>query len=76
MTPVLQPLDRMVNFPFKKYLKTKFSEYLMFANEKELFNIKLLNIKLNYFKSVFIHNKIYFCLAFLKVLGIITGEFP
>lgn len=35
MTPVLQPLDRMVNFPFKKYLKTKFSEYLMFANEKE-----------------------------------------
>jgi len=27
MTSVLQPLDRCINFPFKKYLKLKFSEY-------------------------------------------------
>ena len=27
MTSVLQPLDRCINFPFKKYLKLKFSEF-------------------------------------------------
>ena len=35
MTSVLQPLDRMINFPFKKYLKTKYSEFLLFENSKE-----------------------------------------
>jgi len=36
MTPVYNHLlDRMVNFPYKKYLKTKFIEYLMLENEKK-----------------------------------------
>ena len=36
MTSVLQPLDRMINFPFKKYLKNKFTDFLLFdQNEKE-----------------------------------------
>lgn len=35
MTPVLQPLDRMINFPFKKYLKAKYSEFLLFDTSKE-----------------------------------------
>jgi len=36
MTSVLQPLDRLINFPFKKYLKNKFTDFLLFdQNEKE-----------------------------------------
>ena len=35
MTSVLQPLDRMINNPFKKYLKTQYSEFLMFENKKD-----------------------------------------
>ena len=36
MTSVLQPLDRLINFPFKKHLKNKFSDFLLFEqNEKE-----------------------------------------
>ena len=35
MTSVLPPLDRMINNPFKKYLKTKYSEFLMFENKKD-----------------------------------------
>ena len=35
MTSELQPLDRMVNNPIKKYLKIKYSEYLMFENKKD-----------------------------------------
>lgn len=30
MTSVLQPLDRMINLPFKIYLKKKFTDYLLF----------------------------------------------
>jgi len=36
MTSVLQPLDKLINFPFKKYLKNKFTDFLLFdQNEKE-----------------------------------------
>lgn len=35
MTPVLQPLDRKLNFPFKRYLKTKYSEFLLSYTSKE-----------------------------------------
>lgn len=35
MIPVLQPLDRMINFPFKKYLKNKYSEFLLFDYNNE-----------------------------------------
>ena len=36
MTSILQPLDRLINFPFKKYLKNKFTDFLLFEqNEKE-----------------------------------------
>ena len=34
MTSLLQPLDRMINNPFKKYLKIKYSEFLIFENKK------------------------------------------
>ena len=37
MTSKLQPLDRIINIPFKKYLKTKCSEFLMFENKKDEF---------------------------------------
>ena len=30
MTSVLQPLDRMINLPFKIYLKNKFTDYMLF----------------------------------------------
>lgn len=32
MTSILQPLDRCINFPFKKYLKLKFSEFSINEN--------------------------------------------
>ena len=35
MISVLQPLDWMINNPFKKYLKIKYSEFLMFENNKD-----------------------------------------
>ena len=34
MTMVLQPLDRSINFPFKCYLKDKFTEYLLDNRDK------------------------------------------
>lgn len=40
LTMVLQPLDRSINFPFKKYLKQKFSEFL-FENEDSIIKEKL-----------------------------------
>ena len=41
MTPVLQPLDRMINLPFKKYLKNKFTDYMLFEKkDKEIFLIQ------------------------------------
>ena len=33
MTSVLQPLDRMINLPFKKYLKNKFTDYMLFEKK-------------------------------------------
>ena len=35
MTSVLQLLDRMINNSFKKYLKIKYSEILVFENKKD-----------------------------------------
>ena len=35
MTSVLQPLDRMINNLFKKYLKIKYTEFLMSENNKD-----------------------------------------
>jgi hypothetical protein len=32
MASILLPLDRCINFPFKKYLKLKFSEFLINEN--------------------------------------------
>lgn len=29
MTNILQPLDRAINFPFKKYLKAKFTKFML-----------------------------------------------
>lgn len=34
MTSILQPLDRAINFPFKQYLKSLYSERFIFYNEK------------------------------------------
>ena len=33
MTPILQPLDRAINFPFKQYLKSLNSERYIFYGE-------------------------------------------
>ena len=35
MTCVLQPLDRIINFPFKKYVKNKYSYFLIFENKEK-----------------------------------------
>ena len=35
MTSVLQHLDRTINFPFKRYLKNRFSDYLLFENKSK-----------------------------------------
>ena len=39
MTIVLQPLDRSINFPFKCYLKDKFTNFML--NNKELSKEKI-----------------------------------
>ena len=33
MTSILQPLDRMINCPFKKYIKNKYKDFLLFDNK-------------------------------------------
>ncbi len=35
MTSLLQPLDRAINFLFKKYLKMKFTEFILNENKKK-----------------------------------------
>ena len=35
MTSVLQSLDRMINYPIKKNLKSKYNEFLMIENKKK-----------------------------------------
>jgi hypothetical protein len=35
MKSVLQPLDRLINFLFKKYLKNKFTDFLLFEQIKK-----------------------------------------
>ena len=40
MTPILQPLDRAINFPFKQYLKSLYTERYIFNNEKSNNNNK------------------------------------
>ena len=35
MTSILKSLDRAINFPFNKYLKSKFSESVFNENKKK-----------------------------------------
>ena len=44
MTPILQPLDRAINFPFKQYLKSLYIERYILNNKKWNNNNKKLKI--------------------------------
>lgn len=41
MTNILPPLDRAINFPFKKYLKAKFTEFMLMEDIKKEDEIRI-----------------------------------
>ena len=51
LTMVLQPLDRSINFPFKKYLKQKYSEFL-FKNKDSNSKEKLSESRIRIVKDI------------------------
>lgn len=52
MIPILQPLDRAINFPFKQYLKSLYTERYIFNNEKSNNDNKINNLRINIISDI------------------------
>ena len=52
MTPILQPLDRTINFPFKQFLKSLYSERYIFNSENPENDNKVKNLRKNIISNI------------------------